>query len=262
LLVKFFVYIADSKLDLLLASLAAEERQRLAEELDVDIRQLELPEVPRGASEEIRFARASAVALHLEQSGQCGGLASDRPFIAERGPVHWGRLRVVRGAELIRHETESPASFAFGCDGHELIMTGSATRFLAQPPSAKIDEAGRDGSTSHAWFSVASLAGEFDDGDRRCLEQTFDSALPPSAADGHDAQRLASVALSSADGAAWMQTLGWLRSDVRSLPTGRLEFLSKRLATFVGGQVDPTRTQFDPWPPLVLASPLYVAMTL
>jgi hypothetical protein len=260
--VKFFVYIADAKVDLVLGGLAPDERTRLAGELGLEVRQLELAEVPRGASDEIRFARASAVALHLERSGQCGGLDSGLPFIVERGAVHWGRLRVVRGSELIRHETESPASFAFGGDGHDLIMTGSARQLLAQAPSAKIDEAGRGESASRAWFSVGSLADELDDVDRRCFEQTFDSALPPSAAEVVDAQRLASIALASSDRAAWMQTLGWLRSDVRALPTGRLEFLAKRLATFVGGQVDSERTRFEAWPPLVLASPLYVAMTV
>jgi hypothetical protein len=260
--VKFFVYIADAKVDLVLAGLVPEERMRLADELGLEVRQLELAEVPRGASDEIRFARASAVALHLEQSGLCGGLESGRAFIAERGAVHWGRLRVVRGSELIRHETESPASFAFVGGGRELIMAGSASRLLAQAPSARIDEAVRGESASRAWFSVGSLADELDDVDRRCFEQTFDSALPPLAAEPIDDRRLASLALASSDSAAWMQTLGWLRSDLRALPTGRLELLAKRLATFVGGQVDSEGTRFEAWPPLVLASPLYVAMTL
>jgi hypothetical protein len=260
--VKFFVYIADPKVDLLLAGLASDQRTQLASELDVDASVLELPEVQRGASDEVRFARASAVALHLEQLGQCGGLESDLPFIAARGDVHWGRLRVVRGDELIRHETESPASFAFASDGRDLIMTGSASRFLAQPPSAKVDEAGRGDSASRAWFSLASLADDLDEVDRRCFEQTFDSSPPPSAAETLEAGRLASLALASSDSAAWMQTLAWLRTDARSLPTGRLEFVAKRLATFVGGQLDSHRTQFSAWPPVVLASPLYVAMTL
>lgn len=259
---KFYVYIADAKLDRLLASLAPEDKEQLADALDLELRLLELPEVRRTESDETRFARAEAVERYLEQTGALGPLDSDRPFIADHGVLHWGRLRRARGAELIRHETESPASFALLGDARDLIMTGSASRLLAQAPAGKVDEAVRGGEGLRPWFALESRAVELDAVDQRCLDQTFEEAPPPTAAAPRVASELATAALAETEIAPWMQQLAWLRSDVRSLPQGRLQFVAKRLATFAGGQVDRGRGHFEAAPAVIVASPLYVAMTV
>lgn len=259
---KFYVYIADAKLDRLLASLAPEDKEQLANALGLPLRLLELPEVRRTESDETRFARADAVALHLEQTGAVGSPDSDRPYIADRGAVHWGRLRYMRGSELVRHETESPASFAFLTEARDVLMTGSASRLLAQPPSGRVDEATRAAADSRPWFALAARAAELDDVDERCFAQTFEEALPPTAADPADPSALAERALAETEAEAWMLQLARLRRDVRALPEGRLEFVAKRLATFAGGAVERTGSHFEPKPPVIVASPLFVAMTV
>jgi hypothetical protein len=275
--VKFYVYIADAKLDRLLAALSSEDRQRLACEIDVEPRLLDLPEVRHGDPDECRFARATAVARHLEQTGAAATLDVDSAYIADQGDVRWGRIRLVRGSELVRHETESPVSFGFANPSRELLMAGSASMLLAQPPAAKVETAAPGAGTAFPWFALAARASDFDDVDQRCLEQAFEGALPPLAAsDAREwpaelralaskplsARRLSSTTLATLETLPWMNELASLRRDFSSLPQGRLEFLAKRLATFVGGTVDPETARFQSAPTVIIASPLYVAMTL
>jgi hypothetical protein len=273
--VKFYAYIADSKLDRLLAELSAEDRQRLASELDLEAALLHLPQVQRGESDETRFARVAAVAHHLEQSGATGVLESDHPYLAGAGDVRWGRFRRIRGAELLVHESESPVSFGFAMDSRELLMAGSASKLLAQPPTAKIDEAARS-AADQPWFSLVRCETDLDDVDERCLAQVFGESLPPSAASDprslpRELRRLGSEPISCAVSAEtlaklaplpWMEQLARLQHDLRALPNGRLEFLAKRVATFVGGRIDPTQRKFESTPTTIVAAPLYVAMTL
>jgi hypothetical protein len=275
--VKFYVYIADAKLDRFLAELSTEDRQRLARELDLEPRLLDLPEVPRGEPDEVRFARAAAVAQYLEQSGAVAGLDADSAYIAGRGDVGWGRIRLVRGGELVRHETESPVSFGFATATRELFMAGSASNLLAQPPAAKVDAAAPDRGSAFPWFALAERASDYDDVDQRCLEQAFEEALPPLAASDTRqwppelralgsrplaACQLSAGTLATLEALPWMNRLASMRREFPTLPPGRLEFLAKRLATFVGGTVDPETARFESAPTLIVASPLYVAMTL
>jgi len=275
-LVKFYAYIADAKFDRLLAELSAEDRQRLASELDLEPRVLDLPEVGKGESDETRFARVAAVAHHLEQTGGTGEVDSDCAYLAGSGDVNWGRFRRVRGGELIVHESESPVSFGFATERRELIMMGSASRLLAQPPAAKIDEAARAATAGQPWFALAQRTGDLDEVDERCLEHAFGESLPPSAASvprsfprelrslGTEslACTLSPESLAKLGPLPWMVQLAALQGDVRALPHGRLEFLAKRLATFVGGTVEPAKARFESGPSLIVAVPLYVAMTL
>jgi hypothetical protein len=275
--VKFYVYIADAKLDRLLAELGADERQRLARELDLEPELLDLPEVRLGEPDETRFVRAAAVARHLEQTGVTGALDAETPYIAGQGDVRWGRVRIVRGGELVRHETESPISFGFASAARELIMTGSSSKLLAQPPAAKIEAAARGTGAAFPWFALLARASDFDDVDQRCLEQSFEDALLPTAAGDarHWPPELAALAantlsvcalsveaLAKLEALPWMNQLASLRHDFQSLPQGRLEFLAKRLATCAGGTVDPEAARFEPVPTVIIASPLYVAMTM
>lgn len=274
---KFYVYIDDAKLDRLLAELSAEDRERLARELDVEPRLLDLPDVRRADADEPRFARAAAVGQHLEQSGAAATLEMDSAYIADRGHVRWGRVRLVRGGELVRHETESPVSFGFASATAELFMAGSAKKLLAQPPAATVERAAPGGASAFPWFALAGRASDYDDVDQRCLERAFERALPPLAASEvrewpselrplrskpRSAVRLSADTLATLETLPWMTQLASLRRDSSTLPQGRLEFVAKRLATFVGGTVDPEAGLFQSAPTVVIASPLYVAMTL
>jgi hypothetical protein len=275
--VRFYVYIADAKLDRLLAALSPGDRQRLAGELDLEPRLLDLPEVSRGEPDEARFARADAGARYIEQSGAAAVLDADSAYIAGRGDVGWGRIRLMRGSELVRHETESPVSFGFATGTRELFMVGSPSKLLAQPPAAKVDLAVSGGGSAYPWFALARRASDYDEVDQRCLEQAFEDALPPSAASaarewppelrtlGSDAlcaQPLSAGTLAGLESLPWMNQLAAMRRDFSRLPQGRLEFLAKRLATFVGGTVDPEAARFDSAPTVIIASPLYVAMAM
>ena len=156
-------------------------------------------------------------------------------------------------------------------------MAGSASNLLAQPPAAKVDLAAPDTGSAFPWFAFANRASDYDDVDQRCLELAFEEASRPLAASDSrqwppELRALASQPLSACQLSAgtlatlevrpWMNRLAAIRLEFQALRPGRLEFLAKRLATFVGGTVDPETARFESAPTVVIASPLYVAMTL
>jgi hypothetical protein len=245
--VKFFVYISDAKVDALLAELSAAERGQLAGELMLDAEWLELAETPRDAPDELRFARAESVARWLELRGETASLGQGGPYVGDTRPLHWGRLRHVNGADLLRHESESPVLFADLAAG--LIMVGSASRMLAQPPAARTDHARSALEQASAWYAPARAAAMFDPLDRRCLEQAFEPASIPE--EGAPLE-LPDFARESAASEAWMRRLAALPGELGVLPLQRLEFGAKRLASFTGRQGEV----------LVLAAPVFVAMAL
>jgi hypothetical protein len=262
--VKFYVYIADAKLDRVLAELLPADRERLAHELDLDVRLLEQAKTARGEPDATRFARAAAVGRHFELAGHASSLEGDGEYVVGQGPLQWGRVRLVRGSELVRHESESPVSFGCFTPGCELILTGSPSKLLAQPPAAKFDDANAT-LRGFPWFAQVRRLADFDDTDQHCVDRTFDGAPLPAlenVAAPAELQTRSAESLAALRPSPWMQRLAELRREVRALPEGRLEFLARRLLTFSGGQVDPDAARFDPTPTVIIASPLYVAMTL
>ncbi|HKU41252.1 MAG TPA: hypothetical protein VJR89_23980, partial [Polyangiales bacterium] len=62
---RFFVYISDAKVDGLLAEMPALDRAQVASELAVDPAWLDIEQLPSGAPDDLRFARAEAAARAL-----------------------------------------------------------------------------------------------------------------------------------------------------------------------------------------------------
>lgn len=244
---RFFIYISDAKVDVLLAALSAAERDRLTAELELDAAWLELAQAPRDAPDALRFARAEAAARGLERHGQAASVAQGRPYIGDTRPLHWGRLRHMRGGELLRHESESPVWFADLAAG--LIMVGSASRLLAQAPAARTDHARSVAGAESIWYSAAPAAADFDATDRRCLEHTFQ---PIAVSEAGAALELPDFTREPRVAEPWMQRLSALPAELGALPVQRLEFSAKRLASFAGQKGEA----------LVLAAPVFVAMAL
>jgi hypothetical protein len=245
--VRFFVYISDVKVDALLADLSAAERGELASPLTIDSAWLDLAHAPPDAPDELRFARAEVAARRLEQRGEVASLGHARPYVGDTRSLHWGRLRHMRGAELLRHETESPVWFADLAAG--LVMVGSASRLLAQPPAARTDHARSTPAPESAWFTPALIATELDAIDRRCLEQAFEPTPMP---DEGAPFELPDFSGAPAAPEAWMRRLAALPGELDALPLARLEFAAKRLAVFTAGH----------GPVLELAAPVFVALAL
>jgi len=253
--VKFYVYIADAKVDGLIAALAPEDRERLAHQLDLDPASLRADETPRGAPDELRFARATAVARQLEAEGRSGPLQSGTPYVAEQLTLHWGRLRHVRGPELLLHETETPVAFAHPGEDSELIMVGSASHLLAQPPKATVDHASAPPAVGRDWFVPASTLPDPDPIDRRCLEYVFDETLPPAPTDGP-----AGWPNEVRECEPWMDRLARVRRELRALPAQRLEIIAKRVSIYERGVWRPDAQTIERVAPIVLATPVLVAM--
>ncbi|HKP60607.1 MAG TPA: hypothetical protein VJV78_27960 [Polyangiales bacterium] len=244
---KFFIYISDARVDALLAELSAAQRAQLSDQLRLDASWLELAETPRDAPDELRFARAEAIAHTLEQGGESASLGQGKAYVGATRPLHWGRLRHVRGAELLRHESESPVWFADLAAG--LIMVGSASRMVAQPPAARTDHARCAVEPEAAWYTPVRDATAFDALDLRCLSQAFEPA--PVLAEGAEVE-LPDFTREPVAPEAWMQRLAALPQELAVLPLQRLEFSAKRLASFTGRHGEA----------LVLAAPVFVAMSL
>lgn len=228
---KFFVYIADAIVDRALAAMPSGEREGLGRELGVDAAVLHRLEVGRSEADEVRFARAEAVGFQLARTGASAPLDARAPFIADRLALHWGRLRVMHGAQLVRHETESPVAFAFSSGPLELMMMGSAKQLLAQPPNATV--AAVDDAPDGAAMQLVEVGADVDSLDQRGL-----------------AYLLQGASLRAAP-AMWGARLSRARADLRALPSQRLEFLAKPVAAVDAGSVR-----------IVLATPVYVAMVV
>ncbi|HKU40648.1 MAG TPA: hypothetical protein VJR89_20950, partial [Polyangiales bacterium] len=175
----------------------------------------------------------------LERGGQCAGLRGASPYVVDTLGLHWGRLRHTCDGELLRHETESPVWFADERAG--LIMVGSASRLVAQPPAAVVNHL-REPAVATP-YAALTAAHSFDAVDRRCLEQAFEPALPPEPGAALELPPLSGEGVST-------RPVAWA-SELAALPVQRLSFVAKRLVYF---EADASRR--------LLAAPVFVAMAM
>jgi hypothetical protein len=87
--VKYYVYISDSKVDMLAAQVPLGFRERIAAELKVDLKvfSVSLAQVP---SEETRYSKVALVARHLDEEGLVGTVDEAAGYVAGVLPMHWG----------------------------------------------------------------------------------------------------------------------------------------------------------------------------
>jgi hypothetical protein len=73
-------------------------------------------------------------------------------------------------------------------------------------------------------------------------------------------QLLGGVLSKKVERSPWMRRLADLRDEIDCLPVQKVEFLAKRISRFSGAYVSRSRNIFEVRRPIVLASPIYVAL--
>jgi hypothetical protein len=91
---KYYVYISDSKLDMLYPQIPLGLRDRIAVELRIDLKvaAISLSERP---SQETRLSRLRVVTDYLERESTIGGLGEPGAFVRDVLPMRWGPLELL-----------------------------------------------------------------------------------------------------------------------------------------------------------------------
>ena len=87
---KYYVYVSDSKVDMLLSQIPHEVKKKIAAEFKFDLKLLSVSRKSETESEENRFSRLDAVVTFIRQYGNLG--SSDEPdeYIQDELLMRWG----------------------------------------------------------------------------------------------------------------------------------------------------------------------------
>jgi hypothetical protein len=104
--VKFYTYISDAKVDMLIAQIPHDKRKEIADEFRVDFGIVKASHKEDYAADQTRYARLEAVAKYIKSNEWCAPLNHDAPYILDTLPIRWGRLRRIEGThgESVRLE--------------------------------------------------------------------------------------------------------------------------------------------------------------
>ena len=274
---RYYVYVSDAKVDMLLAQISDGTRKKIAQELSIDLKVLKLSHKQEIERTENRFKRLEVVEKYINANEWCGPLDEGHPYIYDTLPFRWGRLsREVKEAEsshIVRPDAQSPVLFSLNDRNRalDLLMTGSPRHLVGAAPSGTPIEYRESSSTPGlGWFVQSYYAGQFDDADKETTRLTFGGHSPPSGSqpipsEMHQAltrryQPISKLAELTLNTDAWMHQLAYVRSKLRWLPPQRLEFLARRLSKYEGGSIDLKQCRVNEARPLILASPIFVAL--
>lgn len=221
---KFYMYISDAKVEMLLPQIPHELKKKVANEFKLSFKIFEIGHKPEGESEDSRSARLQSVVEYLRSGNQVGSVDQPSEYIEGTLPMKWGPYLLLspnfQAADPNADRARRPTDF---------VLFGGATEKTF---------CGLVGSARHLVGSVASKDG---------AEDYAGSAMPAAL---HYLEELASgLGLTQSDDA--LNVLGRVIDGLRG-PAQRLEFVAKRL---LEGSM-----QYGPRAQCVLASPLYVAL--
>lgn len=137
---RFYVYISDAKVDMLLGQIPAGLLERLAAEVTVDLKILSVKVATRDAPE-TRFSRVALVTRFLQDQNLVGRASDSAQYFAtEASPMRWGLIgrNDITGAAGI-------AYFTGDSDSARVFLTGSPHHILGFVPAANVDH-GQPGS--------------------------------------------------------------------------------------------------------------------
>jgi hypothetical protein len=233
---KYYLYISDTKVDMLLQQISHEEKKKIASEFKIDLKILGATWRKESEAQQSRISRLEAVCEFLNTFGNVGNADEPSHFIADTLPMKWNTYS---------HNREKLEIVYFGgiTDKSIIGLAGSTHHLIGstlQPEDVKINSRGMSiGPPIISWLEEL--------GREVYTSQGNDSYLNPPPRDS------------------------WLRStffETRRMqgPEQNLEFLAKRLYEgdyFYSREQDrdPIGTPDDEkqWH-IVIGTPLYVAM--
>jgi hypothetical protein len=225
---RYYVYVSDTKLDMLAPQVPRKLRERVAAELTIDLKVLSLS-LKENPSDANRYAKVELVRQHLLKDGAVGTVDDDTAWFAGTMPMHWGPFQHHTRAE---YDPNFPMVFFAGqTETMQLGLGGSRRHLLGEQSS--LSERVRD-------TPMGPLFTSFSDG------YSILRAVRDPVRDEHDAQ---SPAAPKAVASTVAQVIG--TAELSGLPASSMEFLARRL-------IDVPSNGFPGPRRVILGTPLYV----
>lgn len=232
---KYYIYISDAKVDMLLPQIPHEIKKRIATEFKFDLKVLSTSRKTEIESEDNRITRLEAVIEFIRQYGNIGSVDQPDDYIEEALPMRWGPLinTGVSHACGVHVEKEFQMVY-FGGETEQTIvgLGGSAKHVLGNTGSSNTS------SYSLTPYLILYIAREL--GLRQ--EESKMSVYNPDVA-------VRTECLSDSD--SWPLDAVKLATRQMEGPKQQLEFVAKRL---LSGEASNSKQK------VLLATPLYVAM--
>jgi hypothetical protein len=234
---KYYVYISDAKVDMLLPQIPHEDKRRIATELKIDLKILSAARKTEADIEDNRIKRLEAVCNFISEYGNVGSVDEPDEYIAGTLLLNWGDIRYWKfedaNAVFFTGETEQSYVGLGGSAKHVIGSTSNKDHYMANSTFPHL-----------VYVLIRSFENTLIPSDkslllkcRKLLEEVEIKSHKPPLTES----KIEHLALDA---------LGYAVMYGQSmLPAQRLEFLAKRL--FYGR---------NPKKKYILATPIYVAM--
>lgn len=125
---KYYVYISDSKVDMLLPQIPHETKRKIATEFKLDIKIFGAARRSETETEENRIFRLETVAEHIYTNEDVGTLDQPATYFAGSMPMRWGPF----GENRFRgdRDEKSPIVYFAGSTGQTLIGLGGSSKHV------------------------------------------------------------------------------------------------------------------------------------
>lgn len=120
---KYYVYISDAKVDMLLAQIPHEAKQRLATEFKFDLKLLSASRKSETESEDNRFSRLEAVVTFIREYGNLGTVDEPDDYVEDSLEMRWGPYGM-------GDEKEPPLIYFGGVTDRTIIGLGGSIKHV------------------------------------------------------------------------------------------------------------------------------------
>ena len=226
---RYYVYISDSKVDMLLPQIPHDTKRKIATEFKLDIKIFGAARRTETETEEDRIFRLETVAEHIYTNEDVGTPDQPATYFAGTLPMRWGPFGLQRfGAD---RDEKSPIVYFAGSTGQTLVGLGGSSKHV-------IGNVGPSNPTD--WLgSVAPILFQLLMRNATNEEHELN--------DDDDENGTPNLYILGRKMTASFQEMGG--------PDQRLEFLAKKM---LAGETMSDRRDGEPF--LILGTPLYVAL--
>jgi hypothetical protein len=123
---KYYLYISDAKVDMLLPQIPHEAKKKVSLEVGVDLKLLKATRKSETESDESRISRLETVVTFINKYGRVGSLDNPDDFIYDTQPMCLGPFR----AERIAYFTGKTQRTTFA-------LAGSASHLIGESPAQR-----------------------------------------------------------------------------------------------------------------------------